>query len=223
MEETTRDQGPRAYKSRRDRPCDLCRLRKFAFRIDSSPPCIFCQSRGSDCTLLEKPPTKRRRTISSSPAGNRITSPSEPPGTSAWNWVDAISPAFDSTFFNNLVFFEDGSPQSVGQHGSSNAARNDQTQSKTVENGSGPQEPEMSPEKSSFWDVRTLHGSHFPPDTASESIYRQWPDGTRRTTRFASSSLAEHPFGRCRKSEAGRKHAGLVTCRSSSSLSHAEV
>ncbi|KAK5236378.1 hypothetical protein LTR47_002329 [Exophiala xenobiotica] len=128
--------------------------------------------RGSDCTFLEKPPTKRRRTISSGPAGNRIiTSPSEPPVISAWNWVDTTSPAFDSTIFNGLVFFEDGSPQSVGQHGSSHVARNDQTQSNTVENGSGPRESDSTPEDSSFRDVRTLHSSHLPPDTGHLSRY----------------------------------------------------
>lgn len=54
--------GSRAYKSRRERPCDLCRARKVACRIDLAPPCNFCYTQGSDCTF-ETAPIARKRAL----------------------------------------------------------------------------------------------------------------------------------------------------------------
>lgn len=50
----------RPYRSKRQRPCDVCRRRKHACHFDNQPPCTVCQELGTDCTFNE-PPTKRRR------------------------------------------------------------------------------------------------------------------------------------------------------------------
>ncbi|KAL5325917.1 hypothetical protein ACEPPN_007051 [Leptodophora sp. 'Broadleaf-Isolate-01'] len=52
--------GPRSYKSRKYRPCDFCRARQVACKIDESPPCNLCSAHGRDCTFLERPKKKRR-------------------------------------------------------------------------------------------------------------------------------------------------------------------
>lgn len=52
--------GPRNYKSRKYRPCDFCRARQVACKIEVSPPCSLCQSHGRECTFVERPKKKRR-------------------------------------------------------------------------------------------------------------------------------------------------------------------
>lgn len=52
--------GPRSYKSRKYRPCDFCRARQVACKIDSAPPCQLCSSHGRECTFVERPKKKRR-------------------------------------------------------------------------------------------------------------------------------------------------------------------
>lgn len=52
--------GPRNYKSRKYRPCDFCRARQVACKIEVSPPCQLCQSHGKECTFVERPKKKRR-------------------------------------------------------------------------------------------------------------------------------------------------------------------
>lgn len=55
----------RKYMSKRQRPCDSCRSRKTACRIDSAPPCRSCQQHGKECTFLEAAqPRKRQQTNS---------------------------------------------------------------------------------------------------------------------------------------------------------------
>ncbi|KAI9742412.1 MAG: hypothetical protein M1818_003945 [Claussenomyces sp. TS43310] len=52
--------GPRNYKSRKYRPCDFCRARQVACKIDVSPPCQLCTNHGRECTFVERPKKKRR-------------------------------------------------------------------------------------------------------------------------------------------------------------------
>ncbi|KAL6240478.1 hypothetical protein RBB50_012590 [Rhinocladiella similis] len=165
MEELTRDQGPRAYKSRRNRPCDLCRTRKIACRIDSSPPCTFCQSRGSDCTFREKPPVKRRRALSTDPLANNTAPPSALSTTFTWNWNDAPPLEFDSTIFGDLALFEDGSPESADQSDSSITGLNGKTQSSTAGNVHSPEQQRAKDRKHRSCEGLVLHGAHMPPDT----------------------------------------------------------
>jgi hypothetical protein len=54
--------GPRTYKSRRERPCDLCRTRKVACRIDAAPPCALCRTQGVTCTFIQRPGKRKRPT-----------------------------------------------------------------------------------------------------------------------------------------------------------------
>jgi hypothetical protein len=58
--------GPRSYKSRKYRPCDFCRARQVACKIDSCPPCQLCASHGRSCTFVERPKKKRRPNVSTS-------------------------------------------------------------------------------------------------------------------------------------------------------------
>jgi hypothetical protein len=55
--------GPRSYKSRKYRPCDFCRARQVACKIESSPPCLLCSSHGRQCTFVERPKKKRRPNV----------------------------------------------------------------------------------------------------------------------------------------------------------------
>ena len=50
----------RKYMSKRQRPCDFCRSRKTACRIDQSPPCRACALSGKDCTFLNEAPQRKR-------------------------------------------------------------------------------------------------------------------------------------------------------------------
>ena len=58
--------GPRSYKSRKYRPCDFCRARQVACKIDITPPCNLCSSHGRQCTFVERPKKKRRPNASTS-------------------------------------------------------------------------------------------------------------------------------------------------------------
>ncbi|RDL38517.1 Zn2 DNA-binding protein [Venustampulla echinocandica] len=58
--------GPRSYKSRKYRPCDFCRARQVACKIDLTPPCQLCSSHGRQCTFVERPKKKRRPNASNS-------------------------------------------------------------------------------------------------------------------------------------------------------------
>ncbi|CAH0054927.1 unnamed protein product [Clonostachys solani] len=65
----------RPYRSKRHRPCDVCRRRKHACHLEDQPPCRICRELGTECTFNE-PPTKRRRpprlpTSASTPEGER--------------------------------------------------------------------------------------------------------------------------------------------------------
>ncbi|KAK1965978.1 fungal-specific transcription factor domain-containing protein [Colletotrichum sublineola] len=50
----------RRYMSKRQRPCDFCRSRKTACRIDSAPPCRLCVLHSRDCTFVEGAAPRKR-------------------------------------------------------------------------------------------------------------------------------------------------------------------
>jgi hypothetical protein len=51
----------RRYKSKHQRPCDFCRRRRSACRIESvGPPCGLCRAYGKDCTFAEAPPPRSK-------------------------------------------------------------------------------------------------------------------------------------------------------------------
>ncbi|PLB44213.1 hypothetical protein P170DRAFT_513438 [Aspergillus steynii IBT 23096] len=52
--------GGRPHKSRRSRPCDLCRARKAACVIATKPPCELCRVKGRPCTFVNGPGSRRR-------------------------------------------------------------------------------------------------------------------------------------------------------------------
>ncbi|EFX05162.1 fungal specific transcription factor domain containing protein [Grosmannia clavigera kw1407] len=64
--------GGRQYKSRRNRPCDLCRSRKAACVITTRPPCDLCRTKGLQCTFV-KGPGARRRLLSDCPSAVSAT------------------------------------------------------------------------------------------------------------------------------------------------------
>ncbi|KAL3459565.1 hypothetical protein BJX64DRAFT_291069 [Aspergillus heterothallicus] len=64
-DQTGQDRPPenpqfRPYRSKRLRPCDTCRRRKVACRIETNPPCANCRTNAIECSF-EDPPLKRRR------------------------------------------------------------------------------------------------------------------------------------------------------------------
>lgn len=67
----------RPYRSKRHRPCDVCRRRKHACFLEDQPPCRVCRVLGTECTFNE-PPSKRRRQDST--LLPPIASPSSPSG-----------------------------------------------------------------------------------------------------------------------------------------------
>jgi hypothetical protein len=53
----------RKYMSKRQRPCDFCRSRKTACRIELAPPCRSCQQHGRECTFVDVAlPRKKQQT-----------------------------------------------------------------------------------------------------------------------------------------------------------------
>ncbi|KAG0651918.1 putative transcriptional regulatory [Hyphodiscus hymeniophilus] len=52
--------GARQSRSRKNRPCDICRNRKTACVIAVEPPCRLCTSRGLECSFSSKPKPKTR-------------------------------------------------------------------------------------------------------------------------------------------------------------------
>jgi hypothetical protein len=60
MEPSTRYQA-RPYRSKRHRPCDVCRRRKQACSLYDNLPCRVCRELGTECTFND-PPSKRLRT-----------------------------------------------------------------------------------------------------------------------------------------------------------------
>jgi hypothetical protein len=66
--------GPRSYKSRKYRPCDFCRARQVACKIDITPPCQLCSSHGRQCTFVERPKKKRRPNASNGEGSGSGTS-----------------------------------------------------------------------------------------------------------------------------------------------------
>ncbi|KAF9890510.1 hypothetical protein FE257_005915 [Aspergillus nanangensis] len=60
----TRFGTAREWRSRKNRPCDVCRQRKTACIIESHPPCKFCRSRGLNCRSSgEAPPRSQRMPV----------------------------------------------------------------------------------------------------------------------------------------------------------------
>ncbi|RDW66463.1 hypothetical protein BP6252_10098 [Coleophoma cylindrospora] len=51
----------RPYRSKRNRPCDVCRSRKVYCRIEETPPCQLCRKLDVPCTFVEGP-AKRQQT-----------------------------------------------------------------------------------------------------------------------------------------------------------------
>ena len=50
----------RRYMSKRQRPCDFCRSRKTACRIENAPPCRSCQLHGRECTFVQEARPRKR-------------------------------------------------------------------------------------------------------------------------------------------------------------------
>lgn len=50
----------RKYMSKRQRPCDFCRSRKTACRIEGCLPCRLCALHGKQCTFVESTQPRRR-------------------------------------------------------------------------------------------------------------------------------------------------------------------
>lgn len=63
----------RKYMSKRQRPCDFCRSRKTACRIEGQLPCRLCSLHGRQCTFLEAAQPRKRPTASTLAEGTVST------------------------------------------------------------------------------------------------------------------------------------------------------
>ena len=74
MDHMTGSPGPinkRRYMSKSQRPCDFCRLRKAACRIEDRLPCQLCRSYDRACTFNEPARNSRRALIKTANANQR--------------------------------------------------------------------------------------------------------------------------------------------------------
>ncbi|KAM0347307.1 hypothetical protein ACHAPU_004826 [Fusarium lateritium] len=97
----------RKYMSKRQRPCDFCRSRKTACRIESAPPCRLCLQHGRECTFVEAArPRKRQQTGDIDPHGlyeetediYAEESPRQTVGALGCVEQDALSPTVSTVF-----------------------------------------------------------------------------------------------------------------------------
>lgn len=61
--------------SKRQRPCDFCRSRKTACRIDQAPPCRLCVLHGRECTFIEAAAPRKRPLPSEGGRDSAVHSP----------------------------------------------------------------------------------------------------------------------------------------------------
>ncbi|KAF5253726.1 hypothetical protein FANTH_1418 [Fusarium anthophilum] len=73
----------RKYMSKRQRPCDFCRSRKTACRIESSPPCRLCQQYGRECTFVEAARPRKRQQATETSHGYHDAEDAIGPSTSS--------------------------------------------------------------------------------------------------------------------------------------------
>lgn len=72
----------RKYMSKRQRPCDFCRSRKTACRIEGAPPCRSCQLHERECTFVEDA-RPRKKPLPQGPRGPELLNDDAAPGDSA--------------------------------------------------------------------------------------------------------------------------------------------
>ncbi|OAA66690.1 Transcription factor [Niveomyces insectorum RCEF 264] len=70
-------QQSRPYRSKKQRPCDVCRRRKHACSLEGKPPCRICRSLGTACTF-NNPPHQRPRRLFHQPTPISSSSPTAP-------------------------------------------------------------------------------------------------------------------------------------------------
>ncbi|RDW71375.1 hypothetical protein BP6252_07938 [Coleophoma cylindrospora] len=117
--------GPRSYKSRKYRPCDFCRARQVACKIDIAPPCQLCASHGRGCTFVERPKKKRRPNASIDENGASLAAQTQQQQQQPFDAASQLSPGFIAQFsaqpFDTLQSHElsDQLSPTQGRHGSS--------------------------------------------------------------------------------------------------------
>lgn len=79
--------------SKRQRPCDFCRSRKAACRIEGRLPCRLCALHGRQCTFVEAA-QPRKRPITSEDSGPGTSRPTQP------DHVDGTSPDISALQFS---------------------------------------------------------------------------------------------------------------------------
>ncbi|KAL6400982.1 putative transcriptional regulatory protein C25B8.11 [Ilyonectria robusta] len=115
----------RKYMSKRQRPCDFCRSRKTACRIEGAPPCRSCQLHAKECTFVEAARPRKKHlneTLAESPtddhdlAGSSVEGVDEEPGIGgslpgvpAANDVSSLADPPNATMFPemNMQFLDD--------------------------------------------------------------------------------------------------------------------
>lgn len=93
-------QDARPYRSKRNRPCDLCRVRKVCCRIENQPPCTSCPQNNAACTFLQ--PASKRQKPSTFLHADR---PGTQKGELLWN--------LEESFPDDLVLDDERSPDGL--------------------------------------------------------------------------------------------------------------
>lgn len=109
----------RQYRSKRQRPCDLCRQRKTQCKLPGSGgACELCDKRGRSCTFALQPLRKRQRRspeIQSTPVQHRATQPDVDDYTGDPLAFDVG--AFQNSSFHFEIGFDSQTPPVSGSQG----------------------------------------------------------------------------------------------------------
>ncbi|KAL7932842.1 fungal-specific transcription factor domain-containing protein [Trichoderma chlorosporum] len=101
--------GNRRYMSKRQRPCDFCRARKSACRIEGGPPCRMCLLHSRLCTFVETTSMHRL-----SPSREQGVSPISLPEPLLLDNTSSGSPSIDSALNSSSGQLSYGIPPEIG-------------------------------------------------------------------------------------------------------------
>lgn len=95
--------GTRRYRSKSQRPCDLCRARKVLCNIPKpGQPCQLCERTGRQCTFTGNPGKKQKERASRAQSGDTL--PVALPGKDPVTFPDdmqGLEPLFGRQLQNN--------------------------------------------------------------------------------------------------------------------------
>ncbi|KAL4874957.1 fungal-specific transcription factor domain-containing protein [Aspergillus karnatakaensis] len=150
----------RQPRSRKNRPCDVCRRRKTACVINGEPPCVFCRSRGLVCQSVTTTHSRRHLPSSTSPrpapavaihngllqptSVNRGNSQAPPPSQGHPENVQSLEDAPDRTA-HSMGLASEQDPIFLGLFGSILLSEQDEIDAKYVQVHDGRSDPNNHP------------------------------------------------------------------------------